>query len=77
MNNKEIENIINVVSKKTGVNKEKFKNVSSEKDVKNILNSMDAKNSQKLKEVLENPSATKKILASKKAQDILNKIFSS
>lgn len=77
MNNKEIENIMNLVSKKTGINKDKFRNVSSEKDVKNILNSMDTKNSQKLKEVLENPAATKKILASKKAQDLLNKIFGS
>lgn len=77
MNNNEIENIINLVSKKTGVNKDKFKNVSNENDVKNILNSMDSKNSQKLKAVLDNPEATKKILASKKAQDLLNKIFSS
>ncbi len=77
MDKKEIEKILNQVSKKTGVSKENFKTVSNSKDISKILGKMDKDKAQKLKSVLDNPDETKKILASKKAQDILNKFFSS
>ncbi len=77
MHNKEIEQILNQVSQKTGISKEKFKSVNNSKDISKILSGMNKEKATKLKSVLDNPEETKKILASKKAQDVLNKLFSS
>ncbi len=77
MDKRELQKIIDQVSKKTGTKKSDLQSVSSLKDMSKLLGNMDKKSADKLKSVLNNPDATKKILNSKKAQDILNKLFSS
>lgn len=75
MNQKELDNLIKSVSQSTGTNINDVKSASKQADVQQLLNKLNSNDAQKIQEVLADPKATEKILATPKAKAIMEKLF--
>ncbi len=72
MNN--INQMLEVVSKKLGISQEKLKEALQSGDISKALSNMPKKDADKLTAILNNPEAIKKAMNSKQAQEIKNTI---
>lgn len=75
MNENELNNLINSVSKATGKSTNDVKSASNNSDVQQLLNKLNPNDAQKLQDILADPKATEKVLATPRAQAIMEKLF--
>ncbi len=77
MNNKDkqIQDLINSLSKRLGENPDKLKANAQQGDISKILNKMDSNQAQKIQEILNDREATEKLLKTPQAQALLKKLM--
>ena len=69
--NKNMNKLINELSKKLGVSSEKIQSAAENGNVNEILKSSDSSNARKMEDILKDPQKTKEILNSPQAQKLL------
>ena len=73
-NQNSIEDLLKKTSEKMGVNPEKLKDANNP-NVENILKKLPQNQANKVKEILSDKEATKKLLSTPKAQQLLKKLL--
>ena len=68
-----LENLLKKASESMGINQENLKN--NEKNVSSILSKLPQNQANKVKEILSDKEATKKLLSTPKAQELLKKFL--
>ena len=68
-----LENLLKKASESMGINQENLKN--NEKNVNSILSKLPQSQADKVKEILSDKEATKKLLSTPKAQELLKKLL--
>ena len=74
MNQKGMDALINMVSKKMGASPDDLKKNLQSGDINNITKSMSSDDAEKLKQALSNKELTQKIMSSPEAQEIMKKL---
>lgn len=74
-NNEKIENLLENVSEKLGVDKEKLRKSAQNGDISQTLKNLNPKDAQKLQKVLSDKEATQKLLSTPQAQQLLKKFI--
>ncbi len=69
--NKNMNKLINELSKKLGVSSDKIQSAAENGNVNEILKSADSSNARKMEDILKDPQKTKEILNSPQAQKLL------
>ena len=69
--NKNMNKLINELSKKLGVSSDKIQSAAENGNVNEILKSSDSSNARKMEDILKDPQQTKEILNSPQAQKLL------
>ena len=69
--NKNMNKLINELSKKLGVSSDKIQSARENGNVNEILKSSDSSNARKMEDILKDPQKTKEILNSPQAQKLL------
>lgn len=69
--NKNMNKLINELSKKLGVSSDKIQSAAENGNVNEILKSSDSSNARKMEDILKDPQKTKEILNSPQAQKLL------
>lgn len=72
---KQIQDILNSLSKKLGENPDTLKKNAQNGDISKILNQMDSKQAQKVQNILNDKEQTEKILKTPQAQALLKKLM--
>lgn len=77
MNNKDkqIQDIINSLSKRLGENPNTLKSNAQQGEIGKILNKMDSSQAQKIQSILNDKEATEKLLQTPQAQALLKKLM--
>ena len=73
-NNKEMENIAKMLSKKLNMSSNEIVNSMKTGNVNNVLDSLNSDQRSKVNSILSNPEITKKLMEDKGVQDILRKL---
>lgn len=66
--------LLKMASQKLGISKDTIKN-ATDKNGENLLNKLSKEDKEKVSAVLSDPEMTKKVLSSKKAQELLKNFF--
>lgn len=74
MNQKSIDALINMVSKKMGTSSDELKKDLQKGNINKLTKGMSAEDSSKLKQALANKDLTQKILSSPEAQELMRKL---
>ena len=74
MNQKSMDALLNMVSKKMGTTPDKLKNDIQSGNLNQLTNGMSQEESAKLKQVLSNKELTEKIASSPEAQALIKKL---
>lgn len=74
MNQKALDLLLQMASKKVGTTPENLKSNLEKGDLSQVMGSMSTEDSQKLKNVLENKELTQKIISSPEAQELIKKL---
>lgn len=74
MNQKSIDALINMVSKKMGTSSDELKKDLLKGNINKLTKGMSAEDSAKLKQALANKDLTQKILSSPEAQELMRKL---
>jgi response regulator of citrate/malate metabolism len=74
MNQKSIDALINMVSKKMGTSSDELKKDLQKGNINKLTKGMSAEDSAKLKQALANKDLTQKILSSPEAQELMRKL---
>lgn len=74
MNQKNIDALINMVSKKMGTSSDELKKDLQKGNINKLTKGMSAEDSAKLKQALANKDLTQKILSSPEAQELMRKL---
>lgn len=69
--NKNMNKLINELSKKLGVSSDKIQSAAENGNVNEILKSSDSSNARKMEDILKDPQKTKEILNSPQAKKLL------
>ena len=69
--NKNMNKLINELSKKLGVSSDKIQSAAENGNVNEILKSSDSSNARKMEDILKDPQKTKEILNSPQVQKLL------
>lgn len=72
---KQIQDILNSLSKRLGENPDTLKKNAQNGDINKILNQMDSKQAQKVQNILNDKEQTEKILKTPQAQALLKKLM--
>ena len=72
--NSNMEKMIQLASSKLGVSPEKLKNTLESGNLEDMLGSMRKEDADKLKKIMQDPSARKKLLSSPDAAKIIKKM---
>lgn len=72
MNQNELDKLI---SSATGADENAIKSASKQADVQNLIDKLNPQDASKLQQILADPKTTQKVLATSKAQAIMNKLF--
>lgn len=72
---KQIQDILNSLSKRLGENPDTLKKNAQNGDISKILNQMDSKQAQKVQNILNDKEQTEKILKTPQAQALLKKLM--
>lgn len=72
---KQIQDIINSLSKRLGENPDKLKQNAQSGDIGKILNQMDRKQAQKVQNILNDKEQTERLLKTPQAQALLKKLM--
>lgn len=73
-NKNQFENILQNLSKKLNSNPDSLKSAAQNNDVNKLLSNLDPKQANKVKSILSDPEASKKILESPQAQALIKKL---
>ncbi len=72
--NSSMEKMIELASKKLGISPEKLKSSLEQGNVDDMLSNMRKEDSEKLKKIIQDPSAKEKLLNSPEAEKIMKKL---
>jgi len=75
MNEKNREDLINLASKKLGIDKESAKKAANSKSGEELLNRLSDSDKEKVSKIMSDPELTKKILSSPQAKSLLKNLF--
>lgn len=73
-NDKQMENIAKMLSKKLNMSSNEIVNSMKTGNVNNVLDSLNSDQRSKVNSILSNPEITKKLMEDKGVQDILRKL---
>lgn len=73
-NSNNLENLLKKASESMGINPENLKN-NGNTNINNVLNKLPQNQASKVKEILSDKEATKKLLSTPKAQQLLKKLL--
>lgn len=73
-NDKQMENIAKMLSKKLNMSSNEIVNSMKTGNVNNVLDSLNSAERSKVNSILSNPEITKKLMEDKGVQDILRKL---
>lgn len=74
-NSQNIENLLNTVSSRLGKTPDELQKATQSGDISNILNNLNAKDAEKIQNVLSDKEAANKILSSPQAQSLIKKMM--
>lgn len=74
-NSPNIENLLNTVSNRLGKTPDELQKATRSGDISNILNNLNAKDAEKIQNVLSDKDAANKILSSPQAQSLIKKMM--
>lgn len=69
--NKNINKLLEELSRKMGVSQNDIKSAAQSGDIQNLLGKSNTENADKINEILNNPQKTKQVLSSPQAQALL------
>ena len=73
--NNEFDNIINTISKKLGAEPDKLKEAAQKGNVNEVIKNLKPQDAEKIQKILSDKDATKKLLSTPKAQQLLKKFM--
>ena len=73
-NDKSLDKLLDLASKKTGANREALRSAVSGGDINKVLFALNSADAEKLKNALQNKAETEKLLRSEQAQELIRKL---
>ncbi len=74
INNKGVDALLNMASKKFGTTPDKLRNNLQSGDLSQVMKGMDSSDSEKLQQALSSPDMMKKVMNSPEAQALIKKL---
>lgn len=73
-NDKSLDKLLDLASKKTGANRDVLRSAVSGGDINKVLSALNSADAEKLKNALQNKAETEKLLRSEQAQELIRKL---